>query len=118
MADPRTPTPSAPRPGDPGDPLDMGESVAGEEDPGASLDLAAMPAKAGAGAGSPAGRVTPAGQATTVPDHMRPGDQAPEGTAGTGETVCPRCGGSGKLGATDCPECEGTGKITVGIGGA
>jgi len=112
MADPRTPTPSAPRPGDPGDPLDMGESVAGEEDPGASLDLAAMPAKAGSAPGSRAG------QATTVPDHMRPGDQAPEGTAGTGETVCPSCGGSGKLGASACPECEGTGRITVGIGGA
>ena len=111
MADPRTPNPSTPRPVDP-----LCESVAGEEDPGASLDLAAMPAQAGPGAGSAPG--SPAGPATTAPDHMRPGDQAPEGTVGTGETVCPRCGGSGKLGATDCPECEGTGRITVGIGGA
>ena len=120
MADPRTPTPSASRPGDPVDPLDMRESVAGEEDPGASLDLTAMPAQAGAGsgAGSGSGSGPSPGQATTTPDHLRPGDQAPEGTAGTGETVCPRCGGSGKLGASDCPECEGTGKITVGIGGA
>jgi hypothetical protein len=47
-----------------------------------------------------------------------PGDQAPPGTPGTGETVCPRCGGSGRLGASDCPECAGTGKINVGIGGA
>jgi DnaJ-class molecular chaperone len=49
---------------------------------------------------------------------VRPGDEAPAGTTGTGENVCPRCGGSGKLGASACPDCEGTGKVTVGIGGA
>ena len=30
----------------PGDPLDLSESVAGEEDPGASIDLAEVPAQA------------------------------------------------------------------------
>jgi DnaJ-class molecular chaperone len=51
--------------------------------------------------------------------HMHPGDQAPEGTPGTGENVCPRCGGKGKLDSGDtCPECEGTGHVTTGIGGA
>jgi DnaJ-class molecular chaperone len=49
---------------------------------------------------------------------MAPGDQAPAGTPGTGEAVCPACGGSGRLGTQSCPNCEGTGKITVGIGGA
>lgn len=72
-------------------PVDLAaESVAGEEDPGASVDM--------------------------VP--MAPGDEAPAGTPGSGEDVCRTCGGSGKLGATACTDCAGTGKITVGIGGA
>jgi hypothetical protein len=49
----------------------------------------------------------------------RPGDEAPPGTPGTGENVCRRCGGSGRLDAgTTCPECLGSGRITTGIGGA
>lgn len=47
----------------------------------------------------------------------RPGDEAPAGAPGSGENLCPRCNGSGRLGAEPCPECEGTGKITEGIGG-
>ena len=49
---------------------------------------------------------------------MRPGDEAPTGTPGTGETVCPLCHGSGEHAGQSCTECEGTGRITVGIGGA
>lgn len=45
---------------------------------------------------------------------MAPGDQAP---LGTGETVCPNCGGSGRLASNVCPMCQGTGKINVGVGG-
>jgi DnaJ-class molecular chaperone len=49
---------------------------------------------------------------------MSPGDQAPPGTPGTGETACSRCGGSGRLaGNAVCPECAGTGVVTQGIGG-
>jgi hypothetical protein len=48
---------------------------------------------------------------------MAPGDQAPRGTPGTGETVCPKCGGKGRLGASACPECQGLGTVTIGIGG-
>lgn len=74
-------------------PVDLAaESVAGEEDPGASIDVGEAP--------------------------MAPGDEAPPGTPGTGEDVCRRCGGSGKLAGTTCPECQGSGKVTVGIGGA
>lgn len=96
----------------PGQPLDLATSVAGEEDPGASVDVS-----------GPSGRSDqPAGVAPKQPvaaqQPMRPGDEAPEGTSGTGETVCPRCGGSGRLDAGSCPACEGTGKITAGIGGA
>jgi hypothetical protein len=50
---------------------------------------------------------------------MNPGDQAPEGTPGTGENVCPDCAGSGrKSGGGQCPTCAGTGIVIEGIGGA
>jgi hypothetical protein len=49
---------------------------------------------------------------------LRPGDEAPEGTPGTGEDLCSKCHGTGKLGNQDCPECDGTGKVVKGIGGA
>lgn len=81
-------------------PVDLSaESVAGEEDPGASIELALLEQ-----AGEPA--------------PMSPGDEAPPGTPGTGEKTCPRCGGSGKLAGSTCALCGGTGKITAGIGGA
>jgi hypothetical protein len=48
----------------------------------------------------------------------RPGDQAPQGTPGTGENLCPNCDGSGKVNGRPCDDCGGTGKITAGIGGA
>lgn len=49
---------------------------------------------------------------------MNPGDEAPPGTSGTGEDVCPACHGSGKLNGAPCGNCGGTGKITRAIGGA
>lgn len=49
---------------------------------------------------------------------INPGDEAPAGTPGTGEDVCPHCHGSGKLdGQRECPICGGSGKIIEGIGG-
>ena len=71
------------------------ESVAGEEDPGASLDIT-----------------------KTAANPMRPGDEAPAGSPGTGEDVCPVCGGTGTTAGRECPHCLGTGKVNVGIGGA
>jgi hypothetical protein len=50
-------------------------------------------------------------------DEMRPGDEATPDTPGTGEDLCPRCNGSGKVDAQMCPVCSGTGKVTQGIGG-
>lgn len=85
------------------EPIDLSESVAGEEDPGASVDLAVRPAEA---SGAP------------TPRPMAPGDEAPPGTPGTGEDLCRTCGGSGQLNGGPCPECEGTGRVTRGIGGA
>lgn len=47
----------------------------------------------------------------------RPGDEAADGTPGTGEKPCPRCGGSGRVGDCDCALCRGTGSVIAGIGG-
>ncbi|MGE5514546.1 MAG: hypothetical protein ACM31D_01870 [Bacteroidota bacterium] len=48
----------------------------------------------------------------------KPGDQAPPGTPGTGEALCPTCGGRGTLDGRPCVDCAGTGIVTQGIGGA
>jgi DnaJ-class molecular chaperone with C-terminal Zn finger domain len=89
----------------PADPLDLLLSVAGEEDPGASVVC-----------------LKPAGDDSRSPisaqPTMAPGDEAPLGTPGTGENVCPECGGTGRLGAGKCANCLGTGVVIVGIGGA
>ena len=83
------------------------ESVAGEEDPGASLDMASGTSD------------QPAGNPVSRPQGgMNPGDEAPEGTPGTGEDLCRECGGSGRVGNASCPSCDGTGKVIVGVGGA
>jgi hypothetical protein len=76
------------------------ESVAGEEDPGAALDAP--------------------GEEVRVPiasSQWSPGDEAPPGTAGTGESICRECGGTGRLAEARCPACGGSGKIIVGLGG-
>jgi DnaJ-class molecular chaperone len=97
------------------DDIDLAESVAGEEDPGASIDLAAA-------AAAPGRSDQPAGKRSDQPSGgqaaMSPGDEAPAGTPGTGEDVCPNCGGSGRAASGACPMCGGTGKVIVGIGGA
>jgi hypothetical protein len=49
---------------------------------------------------------------------MAPGDEAPPGTPGTGENICRRCGGKGKVDGATCPECQGSGTVIEGIGGA
>lgn len=47
-----------------------------------------------------------------------PGDEAPPGTPGTGEKLCPECGGSGQSASGgECPFCLGLGKVTAGGGG-
>ena len=51
-------------------------------------------------------------------EHLRPGDEAPPGTEGAGENLCPRCSGTGEADGGPCPECEGTGRVITGVGGA
>ena len=48
---------------------------------------------------------------------LNPGDDAPPGTPGTGENVCPECQGSGKVSAGECPNCGGSGIVIEGIAG-
>lgn len=50
-------------------------------------------------------------------DVAKPGDEAAPGVPGTGENLCPDCGGTGKIEGRACPECNGTGKVITGIGG-
>lgn len=49
---------------------------------------------------------------------MKPGDEAPAGTPGTGEALCHDCGGSGTVAGRPCQTCAGTGIVTQAIGGA
>jgi hypothetical protein len=49
---------------------------------------------------------------------MSPGDEAPAGTSGTGEDICPECGGDGSRDGAECRECAGTGRVVRGVGGA
>lgn len=51
-------------------------------------------------------------------EQLNPGDEAPPGTPGTGEDVCPKCNGSGRQGEAECENCGGSGKVIRGIGGA
>lgn len=54
----------------------------------------------------------------TDPTVTNPGDEARPGTEGTGENICPRCRGTGRIDDDRaCPDCRGTGKVTEGIGG-
>ncbi len=104
MADPRTAATG---------PIDLSESVAGEEDPGASIDLATRTP-----ASPDASQAPPGASAAGPAPPMAPGDEAPPGTPSTGEDICRACGGTGQLNGGPCPECEGTGKVVRGIGGA
>ncbi len=48
---------------------------------------------------------------------MNPGDEAPPGTPDTGENLCPKCGGTGRIDGEPCRNCGGTGRVIEGIGG-
>jgi hypothetical protein len=49
---------------------------------------------------------------------MAPGDEAPKGTPGAGENLCPACGGGGQLDGAACETCAGTGVVIEEVGGA
>ena len=52
------------------------------------------------------------------PELKKPGDEVPAGTAQSGENICRRCKGSGRLQDEPCPDCGGSGKVTVLVGDA
>jgi DnaJ-class molecular chaperone len=49
---------------------------------------------------------------------MAPGDQAPQGTPGAGENICPTCAGTGSFEGATCETCAGTGTVIEEVGGA
>jgi len=51
-------------------------------------------------------------------DTPKPGDEVPPGTFHSGENVCRRCQGTGRIEARACPDCDGTGKVTTLVGEA
>ena len=84
------------------------ESVAGEEDPGAALEIPhEKPCAQASGTSSDKGAVV----------GLNPGDEVAAGTVGTGESICRECGGTGRTGKTKCVTCGGTGKVIAGLGG-
>ena len=70
-------------PARPGDPLDLRNSVAGEEDPGASIDLATPTGTEWSPGGSEQAAGQPPGRASGAQAPMAPGDEASAGTPGT-----------------------------------
>ena len=48
---------------------------------------------------------------------LKPGDEGPVGTPGTGENICRKCNGTGRVKGESCPNCLGTGRINEGVGG-
>ncbi len=48
---------------------------------------------------------------------LNPGDDAPEGSAGTGDDTCPKCEGAGSIDGAVCPNCNGAGVVVQGVGG-
>ncbi|CAN5169485.1 hypothetical protein BH10PSE16_BH10PSE16_29720 [soil metagenome] len=100
-------------PGSPADPQDQvnlaSQSVAGEEDPGASLDMSGISRTSAENLYS--------GPVSRPREAANPGDEAPAGSPGTGENICRECGGSGRVGDAPCASCNGSGKVVVGLGG-
>ena len=54
---------------------------------------------------------------TTTTEPLKPGDEAAPGSPGSGENVCPKCGGTGQMQGEPCLKCLGTGVVQEGIGG-
>ena len=63
------------------------------------------------------GEKDPTKAQAAVETGANPGDEAAPGTPGSGENICPACGGTGRLDGRKCPSCGGTGRVIEGIGG-
>ena len=51
-------------------------------------------------------------------DRKKSGDEVAPGTAQSGENVCRRCKGTGRIEDEPCPDCGGSGKVVVLVGDA
>lgn len=53
-------------------------------------------------------------------EQHKPGDEVSPDTPQSGDDVCERCGGTGRMDEATCPECAGTGTgtVTVSVGDA
>ena len=60
-------------------------------------------------------KTAPQAQQRAADAMMAPGDEAAPGTPGTGEDICPKCGGSGSTDGKDCEFCLGRGRIIRAI---
>ena len=54
---------------------------------------------------------------TAGPEDTAPGDEVTPDTKSGGPTVCPECGGTGRVGPERCPACAGTGNVEEAVGG-
>ena len=81
--------------------IDLTQSVAGEEDPGAALDSALLKQ-----------------DMKPTPPLPAPGDATSMRQPVKGDKACARCGGTGRLGASDCPDCSGSGSTDISVGSA
>ena len=50
-------------------------------------------------------------------DDLAPGDEIGPDTKSGGPTVCPDCGGTGRVGAERCEACGGSGDVEEAVGG-
>ena len=53
---------------------------------------------------------------TDGPDDSAPADEGPPDTKAGGPTVCPECGGTGRVGPENCGACAGTGDLEETVG--
>lgn len=99
---------------------DPEESVAGEEDPGASLDVPGPGNPNSTAADVPVSPVNEpfpdSGAAASPASGLLRGDEVAAGTPGSAEGICRTCGGSGWVQGSTCPDCAGAGEVTVGVG--
>ncbi len=59
-----------------------------------------------------------ADEGKTARPGMNPGDEVRAGTPQSGETICPDCGGGGRIAVGKCATCNGTGKVIALVGEA
>jgi DnaJ-class molecular chaperone len=59
-----------------------------------------------------------AAMASVETEKKSPGDQVRPGTKQSGENICPRCKGTGRLDEKSCPDCGGSGKVIEIVGDA